>query len=124
MNAVRENVWLEARKVFLLFRGVVGVGYGPKVKGDKIVTRHAIIVLVEKKLPPREVPQGEVIPAVFRALPTDVREPRLMLTEDELGEPGRLPEDFCLTDHQWIDAGKIHRMRLEQQRARGSDDLI
>lgn len=124
MSAVTGNVWLEARKAFLPFRGVVGVGYGPKETGGRVVTRHAVVVLVARKLPRAEVRRDEVIPGVFRGLPTDVREPRLLLEDDETGEPRTPPGDFCLTDHQWIDAGKIHRMRLEQQRARGPDDLI
>lgn len=121
MSPVLQNVWLRARQTFLPFRGVVGVGYGPKVKGDEVVSRHAIIVLVAKKLPAREVPADQLIPSVFHGHPTDVREPRLTLHDDEIGEAGGMPEDFCLTDHQWIDAMKVHRMRLEQQGGRASD---
>jgi hypothetical protein len=102
-----QNVWLAARKAFLPFRGVVGVGYGPKLTQGKITTRHAIIVLVEKKLPRHDIRKEQVIPIVFLGLPTDVREPRLNIENDD--------RDFCTTDHQWIDAMKIHRMRLEQR---------
>lgn len=124
MSAATRNVWLEARRAFLPFQGVVGVGYGRKVTGGRVVTRHAIVVLVTRKLPRAEVPRDEVIPGVFGGLPTDVREPRLLLEDDGTGEVRTPPGDFCLTDHHWIDAGKIHRMRLDQRRAHGPGDLI
>jgi len=98
-----DNLWLRARRAFLPFQGVVGVGYGPKLTHGKLVTRHAIIVLVERKLPIDRLREGERVPPTFEGVPTDVRIPRLMPSSDG-------PRDLCLTDYQWIDWGKIDRM--------------
>ena len=48
MDEAHHNALLKARKVFLEYDGVIGVGIGPKLKGNKIVAPKAIIVLVEK----------------------------------------------------------------------------
>jgi hypothetical protein len=110
MQVEGENVWLEARKAFLAFRGVVGVGYGPKERGGKVEVWQAIVVLVEQKLPRNEVPPGELIPESFRGVPTDVRVPRL--TPNAASGRGEL----CLTDYQWIDWDTIHRRHMEERR--------
>ena len=55
-----DSVWLRARRALLPFHGVVGVGWGPKVARDKVVTQNAIIVLVEHKLPPAEISDAQI----------------------------------------------------------------
>jgi len=99
-----------AREAFLPLDEVIGVGFGPKVRRGRVVARQAIIVLVERKLPARKVPDGHMVPAEFAGWPTDVRTPRLML--EGAPDHGRLegqPRDFCLTDYQWIDWPKVHK---------------
>lgn len=104
-----DSVWLRARRALLPFHGVVGVGWGPKLAGGKIVTYNAIIVFVERKLPAAEIRSGEQIAPSFEGYPTDVRVPRL--TPDPKG-----PRDRCLTaDVQWLDWEKINRMWHEQR---------
>jgi hypothetical protein len=108
-----DNVWLRARRAFLAFHGVVGVGWGPKVTRDKVITQNAIIVFVERKLPATEIRDGEHIPPTFESYPTDVRVPRLV--PDPTG-----PRDHCLTaDVQWIDWSTIDQMWREQNMQRG-----
>lgn len=106
-----DNVWLRARRAFLRFHGVVGVGWGPKLARGKVVEQNAVIVFVERKLPATEIRDGEQIPPLFERHPTDVRVPRLMPDPEH-------PDDWCLTaDVRWIDWGKIDRM-WHQQHAR------
>lgn len=103
-----DSVWLRARHAFLPFHGVVGVGWGPKVTRGKVVTQHAIIVYVERKLPAAEIRDGEHVPPTFEDYPTDVRVPKLAPDATE-------PRDRCLTaDVQWIDWSKINQMWREQ----------
>jgi hypothetical protein len=103
-----DSVWLRARRAFLPFHGVVGVGWGPKVTRGKVVTQNAITVFVERKLPDAEIRDGEQVAPTFEGYPTDVRVPRLV--PDPKG-----PLDRCLTaDVQWIDWQKIDRMWREQ----------
>jgi hypothetical protein len=103
-----ENVFLRARRAFLPFHGVVGVGWGPKLAHGKVVAENAIVVYVERKLPAGEIREGQHVPAAFEGHPTDVRVPRL--TPDPKG-----PRDRCLTaDVQWIDWQKIHQLNRAQ----------
>lgn len=110
---IGENIWAEARKAFLRLPGVVGVGWGAKLRLGKIVERQSLIVFVDEKLPISDLPPEEVIPPTFQGVPTDVRVPRLTPGSDPQPPPGA---DFCLTDHMWIDWGKVHRRRLARSR--------
>lgn len=113
-----DSVWLRARRAFLPFHGVVGVGWGSKVTRGKVVTQHAIIVYVERKLPAAEIRDGEHVPPMFEDYPTDVRVPRLV--PDATG-----PRDRCLTaDVQWIDWSKIDQMWREQHREQHQEQHI
>lgn len=112
MHTVRDDTWLRARRAFLPFDEVVGVGYGPKLKDGKIVAHQAIIVFVDRKLPASKVRKGQSIPETFDGLPTDVRVPDLVPGGTEHGAS----QPVCLPDYQWIDWGKIHRRRTEPQR--------
>lgn len=105
-----NNEWVRARRAFLPYSGVVGVGYGPKFKGGKLAARYAIIILVERKLPPDEIPEGQRIPPSFEGIPTDVRIPQITpdVTSSEGGKHLRYSDH---TDIQWIDWPKIHRRR-------------
>lgn len=104
-----DNLLVRARRAFLPLHGVVGVGYGAKLTRGKLVTPHAIIVLVERKLAREQIREGEHIPSTFDGVATDVRVPRLMPTDDG-------PRDRCLTaDYQWLDFGKIHQMSRQQR---------
>jgi hypothetical protein len=122
MNTLLYEVWQRARKKFIQYPNVVGVGHGPKVKGGREVAREAIIVLVDHKLAPKEVQKDQLIPAFFEGFPTDVREPRLNAGPRRKFDPNKPPEDpndECLTDNEWIDWGKIHQINLKQRRKKG-----
>jgi hypothetical protein len=112
-----DTVWHVARRSFLRFDGVVGVGWGPKLREGKVIEQQALVVFVERKVPAREVPEGQFIPAEFRGVPTDVRVPQLTPARTE-GAPteGLIPSEICLPDVQWIDWPKVHRRWLEDHR--------
>ena len=105
---------------FLRFSTVLGVGVGPKVTRRQVTAREAIIVLVGKKVPRKDVPKGELVPPVFEGFPTDVREPVLMISPDKKAGTSPRPGDWCRTDARWIDWTKIHRLNIKQQRERGA----
>lgn len=111
LDSMEDNLWLRARRAFLPFYGVVGVGYGAQLTRGKLVTRDAIIVLVERKLPVNKLRDGERIPPTFEGVPTDVRMPVLM-------PRSKGPQDLCLTDYQWLDWQKLDRMWREQHNVR------
>ena len=115
MNHALHSAHGRARDRFLRFRAVLGVGMGPKVRRGRVVADDAIVVLVEKKLPPKKVAKGELIPSVFEGFQTDVRVPVLQppLPKRKDASPFR-DGDWCLTDYQWIDWMKVHEMNLEQ----------
>jgi hypothetical protein len=124
MNKALHEAAQKARARFLEYGEVVGVGYGPKLVGGKETTPEAIVVLVARKLPRSSVPKGQLIPKTFEGFPTDVREPRLSVgTERKKFDPEKPPEDpsdECLTDYEWIDWAKIHRLNLEQRRPKAA----
>lgn len=111
--ASQRRAWVK----FLRFSTVLGVGVGPKVEGGRVTVREAIVVLVGKKLPRKDVPKGELIPPAFEGFRTDVRKPMLMIRPDAKRR-GERPGDWCRTDAQWIDWTKIHRLNVAQQRER------
>src|SRR5262249_44579310 len=83
------------------------------------VARDAIIVLVARKLAPKDVPEDNLVPPFFEGFQTDVREPHLNASSSKKFDPKRPPDDQndeCLTDNEWIDWGKIHRLNQEQRR--------
>ena len=107
-----HNEWVRARRAFLPYGGVVGVGYGPKYKAGKLAARYAIIILVERKLPPDDVPEGQLIPPSFEGIPTDVRVPQI--TRDTASaDSGNKLQHSDHADIQWIDWPKIHRRRIK-----------
>ena len=111
-----ENIVQKARKEFLHYEGVLGVGYGMKYVKEKESDVQAIVVFVEKKLPPDKVRKGELIPKMFSEFATDVEEVRFDQERDaadgtELYE-GRPMAEF-------LDWGKIHRLNLEQKKQVG-----
>lgn len=112
MNHALYAAHARAQAAFLKFSTVVGVGVGPKVDRGRVTAREAIVVLVSKKLPARDVPAGELIPKHFGGFPTDVREPILQIPpKPDTAEP---PGDWCRTDAQWIDWTKIHQLARAQ----------
>lgn len=123
MNTLLYQAWQRARQKFIQYPNVVGVGYGPKIKGGREAAREAIIVLVARKLPGRNVPKDQLIPVSFEGFPTDVREPHLKASSRKKFDPKEPPDDAndqCLTDNEWIDWGKIHQLNLEQRHRKGS----
>jgi len=110
MESRFDNEWVRARRTFLPYNGVLGVGYGPKFKAGKLVARYAIIILVERKLPLNEVPEGQVIPSSFEGVPTDLRVPQITPEATSTDRRNELQYSDH-TDIQWIDWPKIHRRR-------------
>jgi hypothetical protein len=116
MDGEIDKAWHDARRSFLSFDGVVGVGWGPKLRDGRVVARQAIVVFVERKLSAGDVGEGQLIPAEFRGVPTDVRVPQLTpapVSERDEAEGGP-PAEGCLPDVQWIDWPKIHRRWLDE----------
>lgn len=54
--------------------GVIGYGYGRKVTNGLLTGNEALVVFVEKKIPPEELKDEEFIPYAINDLPTDVIE--------------------------------------------------
>lgn len=128
MKAQLHQVYLKAKDHFIKFDGVVGVGFGPKLRDNKEVVPEAIIVFVVKKLPKKEITEAQLIPSVFEGFPTDVREPKLNIKSGKKFDPNLPPdpEDECLTDYFWIDWKKIHQLNRRQKNIsnnkNGADD--
>jgi hypothetical protein len=118
MKSQLHQVYLKAKNQFIKFEGVVGVGFGPKLRDNKEVVPEAIIIFVQKKLPKKEIPKGQLIPSVYQGFPTDVREPKLNIKRGKNFNPNAPPdpEDECLTDYFWIDWQKIHELNKKQKR--------
>jgi hypothetical protein len=115
MNHVLHAAHARAQAEFHRFRTVVGVGIGPKVVRGRVITGESIVVLVDKKLPAKHVPKGELIPRVFEGFPTDVRVPELQATLSKRKDASPFRSgNWCLTDYRWIDWTKVHQMNLEQ----------
>lgn len=108
-----ESLAERARLSFLPFDGVLGVGYGPKRVKGKETEQTAIIVFVEKKLPPARVKSGQLIPRTFQEFPTDVEEVRFESWRGKR-DPTGLYEGRPMG--QFLDWGKIHRLNVEQKR--------
>jgi hypothetical protein len=118
-----DNIWHEARRVFLPFDGVVGVGWGPKLRDGKVLERQAIVIFVDDKLAAREIREGQFIPAEFQGVPTDVRVPQLTPAQiDGVTSDGKIPREQCLPDVQWIDWPKVHRRWLTEHLATRSGE--
>lgn len=62
-----------ARKQLAPIPGVVSVGFGLKQTGGAFGERIAIVVFVQEKKSPGELPDGQQIPQSFEGYPTDVR---------------------------------------------------
>jgi hypothetical protein len=112
-----EEAAQRARKVFLAFDGVLGVGYGPKHVSKKETDCTAIIVLVEKKLPPEKVKEGQLIPKSFDEYATDVEEVRFSKEEFEADKSGHY-EGRPMAE--FLDWGKIHQLNIRQKKRTGS----
>jgi hypothetical protein len=119
LNKALHEATERARATFLHYDQVIGVGYGPKLVRGRETTPHAIVVFVARKLAKSSVPKEQLIPPSFEGFATDVREPKLTVgserKEFDPTEPPEDPNDECLTDHEWIDWGKIHRLNVEQR---------
>ncbi len=54
--------------------GVVGVGVGLRQRGGERTDEVVIVVMVQKKLPPDQLPPNERIPPQLEGVPVDVQE--------------------------------------------------
>lgn len=68
------NILAKFRKKFLKQQNVVGVGVGHKQVGQTRTKQLAMVVLVEKKLPPEELKRGHIVPRKIEDVDTDVIE--------------------------------------------------
>jgi len=120
LDQKKHETFLAARRTFLPFKGVLGVGLGPKIKGGENTGIQALVILVETKLPSSEIPDGELIPEEFRGIRTDVRVPVLSKEKKKKFDPNQFPEDGIeeLPDYMWIDDAKIHDLNLRERKSR------
>lgn len=68
------NVLAKFRKKILTQRNVVGVGVGHKEVGQTRTKQLAVVVFVEKKLPPGDLKRGNIVPRKIDDVDTDVIE--------------------------------------------------
>ena len=125
MNIRLNQAYLSAKKEFINFGGVIGIGYGPKFTKGKLVARESIIVFVEEKLQEDRIKKEEIIPSLYEGFPTDVRVPKLNMSPGnkkfDRNNPPENPEDECLSDYNWIDFGKIHKNNINRHRERNKE---
>ncbi|TKK67644.1 hypothetical protein FC093_12885 [Ilyomonas limi] len=124
MNTKLFHAYLNAKQKFIQYDGVLGVDYGSKISGGTVTNREAIIVFVERKLTSESAKGDQLISQLFEGFVTDVRMPKLNMTETEKFNPNKPPdnnEDKCLFDYNWIDFGKIHALNLICYRQRNKN---
>ncbi|MCD3274555.1 hypothetical protein [Clostridium botulinum] len=61
-------------KYFLNKRNVVGVGLGYKIKNGFYTNQLCVQVLVSRKLPQNQLNSNDMIPVIYKGIPTDVKE--------------------------------------------------
>lgn len=110
--SIPDDILIDARRRFLPRANVIGVGWGPKLRNGQVVARHSIVVFVDVKLPIEMLGRDDLIPTEHRNIPTDVRVP--VLTPEAAADP-HVPADRCLTDHTWIDWGRVHERHTARQ---------
>ncbi len=74
MNADPFKVKKHYRQSLLQLPNVVGVGVGPKMVAGKSTEAMAIKVYVNRKVPPENLKESEIIPQELDGIPTDVEE--------------------------------------------------
>ena len=72
-QAAFKAAYERARAQFEAMDGVAGVGYGLKQRQGVFGSDLAIVVFVQEKKAPGNVPAGQMIPASFEGYATDVR---------------------------------------------------
>ena len=88
----------EAKKEFMKYDGVIGVGYGPKEKNEQLLEDEpSIIIYVQEKKTKSKISSGEMIPAEFKGVSTDVVVPGNRATQ--------FYNDY---DSRWIEWGVVH----------------
>ena len=90
----------DARKTFIDFEGVIGVGYGNKETAGKLLEdQPSIIIYVVEKKPEKALSKKESIPKHFHGVPTDLVVPGHRAHPRHNG-----------IDSMWIDWGKVHAL--------------
>ncbi|NUT47964.1 MAG: hypothetical protein HOV94_11735, partial [Saccharothrix sp.] len=64
----------DVRQELVRIPGVVEVGVGLRRRAGALVDEAVYVVSVRRKLPPEQVPPGELVPSEIRGVPTDVEE--------------------------------------------------
>jgi hypothetical protein len=67
-------VHAQVKQQLLAIPGVIAVGIGPKITNCQAVGELAIVVGVDNKRPPGEIPPAELIPESVQGIPIDVTE--------------------------------------------------
>jgi hypothetical protein len=100
-----RRAYLQARRKYLNYGGILGVGYGPRVAGGKVTDELAIVVLVRKKKPASELSREELLPSNIDGFPVDVRQPVVgkALKESAFGR-----QDLLM-----VDPVKLHKLHVE-----------
>ncbi|MCD3349455.1 serine protease [Clostridium botulinum D/C] len=63
---------------------VVGVGLGYKIKNGFHTREKCITVFVTRKLPPNDIPEQDLVPAIYRGIPTDIVQSGIMSIDSNI----------------------------------------
>lgn len=69
-----EGVKQRYQAEILAKANVIGVGVGYRSRAGKITEEVAIIVMVTRKQPRAEIPEGDLLPREIEGIPVDVQE--------------------------------------------------
>ncbi|MCD3326546.1 serine protease, partial [Clostridium botulinum D/C] len=63
---------------------VAGVGLGYKVRNGFTICQKCIVVFVTLKLPSNDIPEKDLVPAIYRGIPTDVVQSGIMSIDSNI----------------------------------------
>ncbi len=101
------NVLAKFRNKFLRQDNVVGVGVGHKVVGNMRTKQVSMVVLVEKKLPPKELKRSQIIPMKVEDVDTDVIEVGRIKMLNNRTDRLRPALPGCSIGHYRVSAGTL-----------------
>lgn len=95
-------------KKILPLKHVVGIGYGKKVKKGKKTNEDSIVVMVEKKVPEKQLSRKDIIPPELEDFKTDVQETgKLQLLKNNRNKKLRPAPGGVSIGHYKISAGTL-----------------
>ncbi|MCA1552995.1 MAG: hypothetical protein LC737_01310, partial [Chloroflexi bacterium] len=109
----------QARAELIRIPSVIGVGHGPKRKGDQLTGDYAIIAYVDQKLPLDQLPDSERVPSTYQGWLTDVSVPDAEEREGAGGVHVEHDEDEHDLHHHshdgmFLDWAKLHAVHAQQ----------